>query len=71
MRSAITLVLPGEHSFPDPELEAQLDLEACVALRDSSQCEADYMHWESNLSQAIVECRFWGRQCRTSLTTTT
>lgn len=67
MRSAITLVLAGEHSFPDPEIEALTDLEACMFLRDGSQCEADYVHWESNVSQAIVECRFWGRQCRTRL----
>ena len=67
MRSAITLVLPGEHSFPDPEVEALTDLEACMSLRDGSQCEADYVHWDSNVSQAIMEVRHWRTQCCTKL----
>jgi len=67
MRSAITLVLPGQHTYPDPELEARLDAEACTVLRDSALCERDYTEWESNLSQALIECQYWAQQCSVKL----
>ena len=58
MRSAISLILSGEHGYPDPEIEAQIDLAACVTLRDNARSEQEYMEWDSNVSQALVEVQY-------------
>jgi len=64
MKSAMTFVAPGEHSFPDPEMQALMDCEVHATLRDRARDEREYSEQSSFLSEALAEREFWRREMR-------
>jgi hypothetical protein len=64
MKSAMTFIHPGEHRFPDPEMQWWIECEAEQELMQQARDEGEYMEASSNLSQAERERRYWRREMK-------